>query len=55
MEYQKVEMSGIRLDIFLDIYLDISKKRWPESQKDEMITELVVWPLCAVLDKYLDL
>ena len=46
---------GQYLGPFLDIHLDIRKEQILEAQNYEMISKLVVWHLCGVLNKYLDL
>ena len=38
----------------LDIYLDIHKENRLEAQEYEIISDLMVWNLGVVLEKYLD-
>ena len=46
---------GQYLEPLLDIYWDIQKEHIPEFQKYEMISDLMLWHLGAVLARYLEL
>ena len=46
---------GHDLGPLLDIYLDIQKQNRSEAHKNEIISELMICHLGAVLPKYLDL